>query len=168
MEKLLIGKIVKAQGIKGEVKIKSYLDNGNLFKTFKYLYLGDIRTAVKTARYSDGFAYVGFSTVVDRNQAETLRNIDVYADKEQITLDTHQFFIDDIMGSQIVLDDGLEVGKLVEIMQNPHAVDVYVAEKGENRVMFPFLKDIIVRIDLDSKVITLKADKFAEVAVEEE
>lgn len=162
--KLIVGKIVKAQGIKGEVKIKSYLDNGNLFKSFKYLYIGETRSAVRSARYSDGFAYVGFTSIVDRNQAEALRNIDVYADREQIVLDEYSFFIDDMIGAEVYLDDGAFVGKIEGIMPNKTAADILVIEKGEESLMIPFLKELIVSVDSESKRITFAANRFKEVS----
>ncbi|MEG1711249.1 MAG: ribosome maturation factor RimM, partial [Clostridia bacterium] len=142
MEKILVGKIVKAQGIKGEVKIKAELDDEKAFKRLKYLYIGEMRTAVKTMRYLEGYAYVGFSTIVDRNQAEALKNTEVYAEKEQIILEPDQYFIDDVIDSKVVLSDGTVVGMLKEIMQNSSAADIYVVEEDGKQTMFPLLKDL--------------------------
>ncbi len=168
MEKLIVGKIVKAQGIKGEVKIRSYLDDGNLFRTFRYLYVGDIRTQVRCARYQNGFAYVGFTTIVDRNQAETLRNCDVFADREQIVLGEYSYFIDDMIGLNVILDNGVKIGRLDGVMPNKIAADICVV-KGENgNILFPFLKDLIVEMNVEDKKMVLSAKRFAEVSTVEE
>ncbi len=168
MEKLIVGKIVKAQGIKGEVKIKSYLDQGNLFKTFKYLYVEGIRTAVRCARYADGFAYVGFTAVVDRNQAEALRNKDVFADRDQIAPGEYSYFIGDMIGAEVFLDDGSDVGVLDGIMPNEVAADVFVIRVGEKNLLVPFLKELIVSVKPEERKIVFSAKRFSEVSVYDE
>ena len=167
MEKMLIGKIVKAQGIKGEVKVASSLDDANAYKRIKYLYINSQRTAVKSIRYRDGFAYILFSTITDRNQAEALRGMEVSADREELILSSGKYFIDDIIGMEIMLDDGNKIGRVEEIMKGANAADVYIINTGAKRILFPFIKELKADVDIERNTITLNAEKFAEVSVDE-
>lgn len=135
--KIQVGKIVKAQGIKGEVKLASLIDNTENFKNFRYLYLNEQRTGVVSVRTDGNFVYVRFSTVTDRNAAEGLRGLGVFADKEQLPLEEGRFFIDELIGCSVRLNDGTFVGVLDEILQNGSA-DVYVAVKDDKKFCFRF------------------------------
>ena len=63
MEKFYIGKIVKAQGIKGEVKIKSECGDLDIIKNQKYLIIKNQNIAVKSLRVNGNFAFALFSTI---------------------------------------------------------------------------------------------------------
>lgn len=165
--KIQVGKIVKAQGIKGEVKLASLIDNTENFKNFRYLYLNDQRTGVVSARPDGDYVFVRFSTVTDRNAAEGLRGLSVFADKEQLPLEDGRFFIDELIGCEVRLNNGSYVGELAEILQNGSA-DVYVTENKGKKVLFPLLKDLTVKIDVDSREIVLDAKRFSEVSVDED
>lgn len=166
--KIQVGKILKAQGIKGEVKLASLIDNAENFKNFKYLYINEQRIGVVSARPSGDFVFVKFSTVTDRNAAEGLRGLSVFADKEQLPIDEGRFFIDELIGCNVYLNDDTLIGELVEILQNGSA-DVYVAKKDNGKkVLFPLIKDLTIKIDVDARAIILDAKRFSEVSVDED
>jgi len=121
---------------------------------------------VVSVRTDGNFVYVRFSTVTDRNAAEGLRGLGVFADKEQLPLEEGRFFIDELIGCSVRLNDGTFVGVLDEILQNGSA-DVYVAVKDGKKILFPFLKDLTIRIDVDAKEILLDKKRFSEVSVDE-
>ena len=168
MEKFLIGKIVKAQGIKGEVKIKSRCGDLAFLGKQKYLMIKGQNVAVKSMRTGGEFAYVLFSTIADRNMAEALIGQDVYADRHNITLDDDSYFTSDMMGSRVVLNDGSEVGVVSDILQNGRPADVYYVATADGTAVFPFLKDLVVSFDPEEKVLTLYAKRFAEVSFHED
>ena len=51
MEKIKIGKIVNAQGIKGEVKVYSYSEDNALFDIVEKVYVDEESFTVMNARY---------------------------------------------------------------------------------------------------------------------
>ena len=165
--KIEIGKIVKAQGIKGEVKLACYVDDASMLKAVKQLYIGSKTYAVTHFRADGAFCYVLLDGVADRNQAEALRNWTVYADKESVQLAENRYFIDDLVGCVVSLDDGKSVGTVKEILQNG-AADVFVCEGEEGEILFPFLNDLIVSVNIETKQIVLGSKRFGEVAVYED
>ena len=169
MEKFFIGKIVKAQGIKGEVKIKSDCGDLSIIKGIKYLILKNQSIAVKSMRTNGDFAYVLFSTIADRNQAEELVGLEVFADKSNVHLDDDSYFVNDMIGSKVCLDDGQVVGIVDDIMQtSKKAAEIYVVKIDKGNVLFPFLKDLVLSFDVDQKVLVLDAKRFAEVSLYED
>ena len=165
--KIEIGKVLKAQGIKGEVKLSCYLDDSSMLKNVKRLYIGANTYTVTHFRADGAFCYVLFDGIADRNTAETLRNWTVYADKESVTVADDRYFIDDLVGCVVTLSDGKTVGTVKEMLQNG-AADVFVCDGEKGEILFPFLKDLIVSVNIDTRQIVLDSKRFGEVAVYED
>ena len=165
--KLEVGKVLKAQGIKGEIKISCFLDDSAMLLGVKQLYIGSNTYTVEKLRPDGAFCYVLLGGVTDRNTAEALRNWTVYADKESVTVPQDRYFIADLIDCNVVLDDGQNVGVVKDVLQYG-AADVFVCTNGEKEISFPFLKDLIVRVDVERKAIVLNSKRFEEVAVYED
>lgn len=161
--KIEIGKITKAQGIKGEVKLLCYVDDAQMLKTVKTVYIGQNSYKVLKCRPDGNFCYLLLDGIADRNTAESMREWTVFADKESVQLDEGRYFIEDLIGCNVVLSNGNAVGKVVDILQYG-AADVYVCQ-GQHNVSFPFLKDLVLTIDVTKQLITLDEKRFEEVCV---
>lgn len=164
--KILVGKVLKAQGIKGELKLSCLLNNDEL-DSVKQLYVGDRLLEIASKRFSNGYLFVAFKEIIDRNGAEALQNWEVFAEKEDINLPKDTYFIQDLLGCVVVLNNGTRIGKVVDIAQLGSA-DVYTVMGESKRVSFPFLKDLVISVDISSKYITLDATRFDEVSVYED
>lgn len=161
--KIEIGKITKAQGIKGEVKLLCYVDDAQMLKTVKTVYVGQNSYKVLKCRPDGNFCYLLLDGVADRNTAESMRESIVYADKDSVQLDEGRYFIEDLIGCNVVLSNGNAVGNVVDILQYG-AADVYVCQ-GLRNVSFPFLKDLVLSVDVQRQLITLDEKRFEEVCV---
>ena len=163
---LIIGKIVKAQGIKGEVKILPITDDVLRFNKLKKAIVGENRMTVESARVSGDCAYVKFHGVDTRNDAELLVNQYVSVEREDaVKLPENTWLIADLLGSRVFVEDE-EIGTLTDVLQNAK-VDVYVVGDGKKEVMFPALKTLIKSVDVENKRIVLSRERFGEVAVEQ-
>ena len=82
---LMIGTVLKPQGIRGEVKIKPYAARVEMFSSWKNLYLEDHGTwtpvPLKVTRIHDGFVYAVLSGSVSADDAEAFRGRDLYIDR---------------------------------------------------------------------------------------
>lgn len=162
-----IGKVLKAQGIKGEVKAVCYLDCAEMAKNVKQLTVGGSELTVKSFRSAGGFMYLQFEEIPTRNDAEALRGMDVLCPRQSISLPQDRYFVNDVLGCEVVLTDGRKVGRVKDVLQYG-AADVYVCACPEGEVSFPLLKDLVKSVDVDVKKIVLSADRFDEVAVYED
>lgn len=165
--KLEVGKVLKAQGIKGEVKISCYLDDSAMLLGVKQLYIGSNTYTVERLRPDGAFCYVFLGGVRDRNAAEALRNWTVYVDKESVTVPQNRYFIADLIGCSVILDDGTKVGTVKDVWQYGSA-DVFVCSDGEKEISFPFLKDLVAEVNIERKTVVLNSKRFDEVAVYED
>ena len=78
-----------------------------------------------------------------------------------------RYFISDLVDCNVQLDDGAKVGVVKSVLQYG-AADVFVCSDGEKEVSFPFLKDLIVDVNVERKTIVLNSKRFSEVAVYED
>ena len=164
--KLKVGRVLKAQGIKGEMKAICLLDNASMLQDVKQLYLNDNLHVVASFRASGNFFFVHFCDVMDRNTAETYRDCDIYCYKELLTLPDGRYFVEDILGCGVYLDDGQFVGEVTNVLQYG-AADVYVCKSQKGEVSFPVLKDLVLSVNVSTKIIKLSAKRFHEVALDD-
>ncbi len=159
-----VGKVLKAQGIKGELKLSCLLDSPKMLMQVKQLYLSNNLHNVSKIRSDGTFVFVQFSDILDRNTAELYRGWDVYCEKSLLQLPNGSYFVDDVIGCRVVLNDGNDVGEVVDILQYG-AADVYVCKGKMGEVSFPALKDLLISVDVDEKKIVLDKNRFEEVYV---
>lgn len=151
-KKILVGKIVAPQGIRGEVRVQSYAEKTSDFKSL----------VVHSAQFAEGdFKFVRVvpnSNVViarirgvdDRNTAETLRGTElfIYRDALPQLNDENEFYQADLIGFSVVRDDVL-LG-IVACFQNYGAGDIIELNNGD---MVSFVG---ADVDLDAKTIYVK------------
>lgn len=163
---LIIGKIIKAQGIKGEIKVLPLTDDADRFFSLKRAYIDDHERAVESVRVVNDFAYIKFADTDTRNDAELLTGKYISVDRaDAVKLPENAWFITDIIGCAVFVEDR-SLGTLVDVLQNSK-VDVYVVtDKNGEEIMFPALKDLIISVDIENKKMVLDKKRFGEVAVD--
>lgn len=159
--KILIGKIVKPQGINGELKLVDYTDGYSAVKNLECVYIDGAEYKVLSIASRDGAIFLCLRGVFDRNAAELLRGKEVYADKDKIEKSEDSFFIEDVIGCDLYLSSGKRIGKIVNVTSA--ATDIFVVDSDEGRGYFPFLKDLNAIVDIENKKITVDARRFTEV-----
>ncbi len=165
--KLKVGQVLKAQGIRGELKLSCFLDSPQMLVGIKKLYLGNNPHSVVKIRTDGTFVFVQLENIADRNVAETYRGWDVFCEKSDVHLQNDRFFVQDIIGCRVVLDNGVTVGEVTDVLQYG-AADVYVCQGEKCEISFPALKDLLLSVSIEDKKILLDAKRFEEVSVTDE
>ncbi|MGN0748211.1 MAG: ribosome maturation factor RimM [Christensenellales bacterium] len=147
-----IGKIVKPQGIKGEIKI--IVDGeAERFKNLRHVFVSEKLHEIETISVRDGALFVKFRDIFSRNDAEELRNLDVFCDENELEqLSENEFYFKDLIGKKIVDENGNLVGEIIDIDQFGSADVIYIRERN---IIFsvPFIDSIFKAIDVDKIVI---------------
>ena len=166
---MLVGKIVKSQGVKGEVKLELNTDNAENLLNHKQLKIADLVCDVESIKCLVNGVFVKFKGIDDRNSADTLKGKNIFVLKaNQPKLPKGRYYIVDLIGCKILVN-GVQRGVLEDIIQNG-AADVYVVKGSDNHnsFMFPALKSVLKNVDVDNKIIELDAEKLKEIAVYED
>ena len=161
---LVIGKIVKPQGIRGEVKVYPYTDSAEVFGEIARVYIDGAEYKILNARFSDGMAYLSLRGVPDRNAAELLRDKELVIPRDEAPMpEDGSYYIADLLGSEVVTDTGKTLGTLKDIRQA--ATDIYTLETDRGEVLFPTAKGVVLSVDVEQKKITVSEKRFKEVSV---
>ena len=111
---------------------------------------------------------MSFQGINDRNAAEFLRGKFLHINREDAVVpEEFSFFIADIIGCAVLT----EIGKtLCTVTDVTSAKTDYFTAKDENGkiLRFPFLRDLLVKVDVAAKTITVKEKRFGEICVYED
>lgn len=164
---LKIGLVVKPQGIRGELKVMPLTDDVGRFKQLKNVLIDGVTYKVLGARPSIDSVFILLDGVTDRNVAETFRNKFLCVKKQDaVVLPKDSYFIVDIEGSNLYDEKGF-IGTVREVTSAK--TDYFTVDTYDGRVLrFPFLKDLIVKIDTDKKEIYVKGERLKEISVYED
>ena len=166
MEKILIAKVLKPQGLKGELKCKLENDDYSIIQNVNEIYLADkdVPCRIKEKAYRGGYWYITIGTINSREKADLIRGFKIFADKKFLTVPEDQYMIDDILGSVVYSEDGCEIGKLIDV-QNYGATDLFVIQQYGREYMVPFVKDIILNVNPKLKTIIVNKSKYDEAKI---
>lgn len=159
-EKLEVGQIVNTFGIKGFVKIYPYVDDIQRFDNLKNVYIKSKKNIskleIEEVKYQKNMVLVKFKGIETVEQAEQLRNAYVEIDrKDAITLKEGQYFIVDLLGLDVYLDNGEKLG-ILEDIYNTGSNDIYVVKNELGKqFLLPYIDDVIKNIDLENGKITV-------------
>ncbi|MCD7726940.1 MAG: ribosome maturation factor RimM [Ruminococcus sp.] len=159
MEKFLeIGKIVSVHGLAGDVKVEAWCDSPEVLCRFKTLYFskGERKVKVKKSRVQKNMAILkleGFDSV---EQAQTLRNKILYADRESMNLPEDTYFIADLIGMEVInFESGESYGKITDVTQTG-ANDVYHIKSAEGKMYYvPAIADVVKTTDIENGVMKI-------------
>ncbi len=165
MERLTIGEVLKPQGIRGELKIKTFTDFPEDVKAFKTVYIDDTPYKILSFRVgTDGAAYVGLRGIPDRNAAELFRGKKIEGAREDApALNEGQYYIVDIIGLSCETEEGEFLGVVKDVTNL--SSDIYTLEKQGKNILFPAVNGVVVKVDLENKKLIVNKTKFDEIAV---
>jgi 16S rRNA processing protein RimM len=151
---LVVARIGRAHGIKGEVTVEVRTDEPELrLGPGAVLATEPASTGpltVETGRVHSGRLLLRFAGVGDRTAAEALRNTLLIAevDPQDMPEDPDEYYDHQLMDLDVVLADGTEVGRITEITHLP-SQDLFIVERPDGtEVMIPFVEEIVTEIDL--------------------
>ena len=148
------GRIINTHGIKGEVKIIPWADSAEFLCDLDTLYIDGKPMAVRNARPHKGNAIVLLEGVDDMNAAMLLKNKVVCLHRDDVELDEDAFFLADIIGLDVIDENGVKLGVLDDIL-SPSLQDVYVV-KGEREIMSPVVPEFILETNVEEGYIKVR------------
>ena len=165
MGRLVIGEVLKPQGIRGELKIKTFTDTPEVVKGFGTVYIDEKPYKILSFRVGpDGAAYVGLRGIPDRNAAELFRGKKLEGEREDAPdLEEGRYYIVDIIGLSCETEEGEVLGTVTDISNL--SSDIYTIEKAGKRILFPAVKGVVKKVDIDGGKLIVDKKIFDEIAV---
>ena len=141
-------------GGRGEVKILPWTDSAEFLAAFRTLYIDGRPVKVRSARVHKQTVLASLEGVEDVNAAMRLKGRRVFIDRADAKLPEGGYFIQDIIGAEVVTEAGESIGKLAEVMDAPASM-IYVV-RGERERLIPAVPEFILKTDADAGIITVR------------
>lgn len=161
MEQLLqVGAITSTHGVRGEVKVFPTTDDPKRFKRLKNVILDtgkeQIPLEIEGVKFFKQFVILKFKGLDNINDIERYKGKNLYVTRENaVRLRKDEYFIADLEGLTVYLEDGTEFGTLTEVMQTG-ANDVYaIAMKNGGEVLIPAIKECVLSVDIEDRKMTI-------------
>jgi 16S rRNA processing protein RimM len=156
---VIVGRIGRAHGIKGEVGLdvrtdepdRRFADGAKLVTTEK-----SPRTlTVESTRWHSGKLLVKFAEAPDRTAAENLRNLELQAevDLEERPEDPEEYYDRELIGLKVRTTDGVEAGEVIDVVHLPSQDLLEIRRPAGYAVLVPLVEELVPEIDLDAQYV---------------
>ena len=155
LDYILVGRIVNAHGIKGEVRVQPRDGDPHFLTRFRTFYMDGRPVSPTASHVHKSFLLMKLPGVEDMNAALDLRGRDLYIRREDAALPDDEWFDDELLGLTVVDEAGTPLGELVAV-ENYRAHKVYTV-RGDREYLIPAVKDaFILDIDMDAGRMTVR------------
>ncbi len=160
---LAIGRVARAHGLKGELRVELFFDGSDALEHVDELWLSQKadasdsaqRHVIEWARAVPRAYLVKVEGVVERDGAEALKGSTVWVQREALPeTDDSEYYLVDLLGAKVVGPEG-EIGTVVEIATHP-SVDALVIQTAEGkRLEQPLVQAFLARVSVEEKLVEL-------------
>lgn len=161
MEDLLkVGVITTTHGVRGEVKVFPTTDEAERFLELEYVLLDTGRELrrldIRHVKFFKNLVILKFEGVDNINDIEKYRGCDLWIPREEgQELGENEYYIADLIGMTVLLEDGTEFGTLKNVIETG-ANDVYVVSSREHgEVLLPAIRECIRNVDTEKNLMTV-------------
>jgi 16S rRNA processing protein RimM len=152
-----VGFVYRPHGVQGELKIDpAPTDDPTRFERFGTVYVGArpqqvVAYPVASVRYQETkrgtTVILGLDGIETRTDAEGITKDDVFVHEEALDLGDDEVFVHDLIGAEVVTEDGETVGTVGNIVEMPAHETIVVTRPGRPEAMVPAVEDFVLEID---------------------
>lgn len=149
-----IGKIIKPHGVRGEIKVFPTTDDVKRYKKGIQVILKtktqQKELLVEQVKFFKNLVIVKLESIDSMDQAEELRDGELYVTRDHaIELNEGEYFICDVIDSEVVNENDEVIGTLVDVMSTK-ANDIYVIKTTEGReLLLPVIEECVLNVDIE-------------------
>ena len=163
MNTVLIGKLVKPHGLKGEIKAAFFVDDLQELKEYSHFFVLDKKSPTgykdivfDKIRLMNDQIIVTLQGCSSRDQAELLKAIDIFVDEKEVPkLKGDSYYIRDLIDCEAFDGEGL-IGKVLNVFEAANKNLLLVQLKNQKQVAIPFTGEYIDEVKIDQKQVILK------------
>ena len=156
---ILVGSIIGLHGLKGYLKVKSFLENPNDIFKFDEYFINNLSFSSILLKFNKKSVFicelVGINSI---EEAKKFVNNHIFIYKSSLPkIDKDEIYLNDLISFNVELESGLYLGELVKFYDFGGGPIIGV-KQGHTEKMFPFSDNFIINIDQDLRVITLSSN----------
>jgi 16S rRNA processing protein RimM len=150
---ILMATIGAAQGLRGEVRVRSYTDDPLALGDYGKLHSADGRLfEILEIREGKNVVVVRFRGINDRNAAEALNGLELFIERENLPdeeLDDDEFYYADLEGLEAVDEAGNSYGTVSGVYDFGAGDLLELKGPGRRPTLIPFSEAAVLEIDLE-------------------
>lgn len=159
-DKVAIGLISRARGIKGEIVVTPLTDDPRRLLKLKkakfFLREEYCIFSIQSSRRFKDTVIIKLAGIDNPEDAKKLVGCYLEIEKDEVPpLPKGKYYIFDVVGLKVRTPEGENLGEVKEVIQYP-ANDVYVVSHQGKEFDLPATKEIIKKIDLENKVMVVQ------------
>ncbi len=153
-----IGVVVKAHGLKGDLKVQPATWRIERFADLEGVWLegkdGRIHWLTpKRLRFEPGAVYIRFNEAPVREYAAPLIGGQLFVDMDdRDELPEDLYYMDDLVGCKVTCSKHGDLGTITEVMDLP-ANDVWQVQGPFGEVLIPAIREVVQQVDVEAKTI---------------
>ena len=156
---ILVGSIVGLHGLRGYLKVKSFLENPKDIFKFDEYFINKLSFGSILLKFNKKSVFicelVGINSI---EEAKKFVNNDIFIYKSSLPkTDKDEIYLNDLISFNVELETGLYLGELVKFYDF-EAGPIIGVKQGHTEKMLPFSDNFIINIDQDLRVITLSSN----------
>ena len=156
---ILAGSILGLHGLKGYIKVKSFLENPKDLFNFDKYFINKVSFSSLQLKFNKKSIFIcELSGINSMEEAKNFVNNDIFIYKSSLPkTDKDEIYLNDLISFNVELESGLCLGELVNFYDFG-AGPIIGVKQGHTEKMLPFSKNFIINIDQDLRVITLSSN----------
>lgn len=151
-EKVCVGAIAGAFGVRGEVRLKSFTAIPEDIAKYAPLETEDGARSfsVKITRQINNGLAARLSGISNKEEADAMRGTQLYVPRERLpSLPDDEFYHADLMGLEVTDTGGTHLGKVMAVINNGADDLLELRAPGQKQtVLLPFTKAVVPTVDL--------------------
>ncbi len=154
----MIGQITKPHGVRGEVRVRPHTDLPERFSWLTQVYVGQTNPQlrqVESMRWHKEILLLKFDGLDSRDAIEGLRGQYLQVpESEAIPLADDEYFLFQLIGLQVVSDEGHVLGELKRVIETG-ANHVFVVRGEAGELLLPDIPDVVLDINFEDGRMTV-------------
>lgn len=157
---VVLAKIAKPHGLRGELSVLLYAEDPAVFGELPFVYLaGDGKKRKlhpRKWRFNRDRLLLSFKELDGRDKVEGLRGMDICARRKDLPdSDSDEWYLHDIVGMSVRLEDGTELGKIEDFILTGES-EVWIVRDGSGReIMLPAAGEFVLEVDMDREILVV-------------
>jgi 16S rRNA processing protein RimM len=163
---ILVGSVAGTHGLSGEIKLYPHSDDPSRLLGFQRLYLGSSPETAKEYRVARSgrfhrskgktFVVLSLQSVESIEAGKRLQGDRAFVPDADLPLDEDEFFLHDLIGWQVVGEDGSVLGDITGLRAMPASDMLLVELENGKQVMIPAIPEFVIDVDPENSKVVIK------------
>jgi 16S rRNA processing protein RimM len=155
-DRLIVGRIIRAWGLHGQVKVETLTDFPKRFRVGASFFVGEGQYLCEGVIRPSGSLVLKFQGVDTPAQADFLRGASVeVATSQAEPLPDGAYYYYQVIGLEVYTVGGDYLGRIAEILATG-SNDVYVVQGPKGEVLIPAIGEVVTEVDMEAGRITIQ------------